>query len=365
MAANGRFSRTRIGCDGCIVNSTTTRAHASLDVGTAYRFMAKDTRDVLSVFLYWSTVGSPGEVTLTIETIDASTGKPSGSLYDANATKAFTPSAGLQQVVFDTPPTTGLTAGNEYAVVLITTTAGTTQTLRATGGSASLAHVFPEVMLTATDGTTRSNFAESTTAPPAITIEFEGGVEEPIGSGVVASSSLNYRIYGTVAGGAVFTVPDDTTLIVEAVDIAVFYKVGTPAGDLRCRIFNSSDSTVSGTTVTVDKDSLNTSALTRRVVFRFGAPVSLSVGTYRIVFDSADSANSSNAWGFYYLDGVASSNPTGFYHTETADVTAGTISWTNQTGYITTVGLWLDDITATGGGGGGGPVHLINGGLVQ
>src|SRR5262249_33821229 len=158
MAASGRFNRFTWGFDEIlrewgvsIAPGATTFAMANLNTGYCARFMANDARDVASVWINWSTVSSPGTVQVRIETIDATTGKPSASLYDATATVNITPSAGWQQATFASLPTTGLTAGTEYALVLLTTVAGTTQTLRAyltASGSGS----FPAAALTAADG---------------------------------------------------------------------------------------------------------------------------------------------------------------------------------------------------------------------
>src|SRR3990167_9425509 len=107
-----------------------TYAMAGLNVGFCARFPALNTLDITAIKIYWNAVTTPGTVEARIETMDAATGKPTGSLYDAAATKSFTPAVGLQTVTFDTPPSTGLTEGNMYGVVLLTTVAGTTQTDR-------------------------------------------------------------------------------------------------------------------------------------------------------------------------------------------------------------------------------------------
>ena len=147
------------------ISAISNYAMAALNAGFCARFPALNTKDIKSIRLYWGTVTAAGVVEARIETIDTATGKPTGSLYDAAATKSFTPTAGAQTVTFDTLPTTGLTEGTYYALVLLTTTGGTAMTLRShvqIGGNGP-------AMLKADDGTTRTNFA---VVPPATTTNF-------------------------------------------------------------------------------------------------------------------------------------------------------------------------------------------------
>ncbi len=364
MAVPGRLNWCKYGIDQILANQalaggTSTVAMAALNSGWCARFIAEDTRDIASVYFNWSSVASAGTVTLRIETIDATTGKPSGSLYDANASLAFTPVAGWQLCTFASLPTTGLTAGTEYAIVLLTTTGGTTQTLRSSiSGSANSR--YPAIVLTAADGTTRSNFAEVAGSVPICSVVYEDSVEELMAFCQFTTTTA-YNAFGTAATGLKFVVPSGLTLSVAGVEIAILVRTGTPAGDLRLRIFNSSDSAVAGTTVTVDKDSL-LNVNNRRTYFPFVAPVSLAAGTYRVVFDSASSANSSNCWTIRSMVARASSLvPAEFAQTSTADVTAGTISWTDTAAEQAMINLILDDVTGGSSGGVTVPTMFLGG----
>ena len=333
-----------------IQNAGNSFAMATLNRGVAYRFTATDTRDVKSVYLNWSSISAPGTVTLRIETIDATTGKPSGSLYDSNATKAFTPTSGWQNVAFDSLPTTGLTAGTEYAVVLLTTTGGTTMNILCSQNTTSYRY-FPVAVMTATDGTTRSNFALAFGVPVG-TIVFEDDVEEHVGWAPYASFGGS-AVFGTLGVGMKVVVPANLTLSVIGVEWCYMQINGTPAGDLRIRIFDSSDSQLSNASATIDKDSILSGA-GARLRIRFPAAVTMAAGTYRIVFDSASSANSSNCWSIYtVVYRAAALAPSNFCYTSTSDITAGTISWTNTTNEVPPLGLVLGDMTASGGGGSG------------
>lgn len=329
----------------------TSFAMASLNTGWCTRFIAPDTRDVKSVNVNWATVATPGTVQVRIETIDATSGKPTGSLYDANAVLSFTPSAGWQTLTFASLPTTGLTAGTAYGVVLLTTVGGTTQTLR----SHSPGAVCPTSVLTAADGTTRTNFAD-VSGQPILSLIMEDDVEESVACCPFAIQS-HYKIFGTQAAGMKFVVPANLTISVDAVEIGAIDKVGTPAGDLRVRIFNSSDAAVAGTTVTIDKDYLGLLSLARRARIPLLTPVSLTGGTYRVVLDSASSANSSNCWQLEASTGrSAAMVPSGWIATSTADVTAGTITWTDTNTDLPSIVLRLDNIPDVSAGGGGAPI---------
>lgn len=347
MAAPGQFARSVFPFDFVVTSAAnaggfpTTVTMATLNNGYFARFMATDTRDIASVYIKWSAVTAAGTVQVRIETIDATTGKPSGSLYDASAAVSVTPTLGWQICTFASLPTAGLVAGTEYAVVVLTTVGGTTQTIAAYYTTSTL----PGVVGSASDGTTRSNFAElgSGSAWPILSFVMEDSVEESLGCCPYGTSDITKNLFGTVGSGSKITVPTGMTFSVVGIDIGSITRVGTPAGDLRLRIF-SGNSAVTGTTVTVDKDSLaNVNNKRIRVPF---AAVSLASGTYRIIADSASSANSSNCWRINTATArTASLVPSSSVATSTSDVTAGTITWADVTTDVSPVALVLDDIT--------------------
>lgn len=347
MAGWGKYGRTRIGCSPpCVLvcaNGVTTYAMATLNVGWCARFTARDTRDIKTCYANFSASASPGVVTCRIETIDAATGKPSGTLYDANATKAITPAAGWNAFTFDTLPTTGLVAGTEYAIVLLTTTGGTTQTLRAYNVSDTSIPAYPGVVLTAADGTTRSNFAEVANAVAYGSIVFEDDSEESIGmyGGPVRGSDT---IYGTKAVGGKFT--SVSTIMAAGVDVFFVPKTGSP-GDTRFRLLDSSNNVLAARTV--DKDSL--ANLNNRSAFvPFNAPVSLAAGTYRVIMDQNGAGDASNCWTLYRATHRSSATVvSGMIATSTADYTASPPTWTDLATDEPAIALVIDDITVSGG----------------
>jgi len=140
---------------------------------------------------------------------------------------------------------------------------------------------------------------------------------------------------------------------VGGVDITGISKTGTPAGDLRIRIFDNTDIVVTGTTVTIDKDNLLTGASARGARVRFAAPVSLASGTYRLVADCA-SCNSSNYWRIASGDAMdATVVPSGWVGSTTTDVTAGPpITWTDSTTKLIPMRAMITGITAPAATGG-------------
>ncbi len=325
----------------------------ALNTGWCCRFTAKDTRDIASVCLNWNTITSAGVISLRIETIDATTGKPSGSLYDANAVVNATLTTGWQVNTFATLPTTGLVAGTEYAIVLLTTTGGTTMQLK---GHVSSAHAggLPTVVLTAADGTTRSNFAEVSGSNPVCTIIYEDSQEEtPTITGMsFTTQGTALDIYGTRAAGLKFVVPANETWVIDGVSGAGIARNGTP-NDLRVRIFNSANSAVTGTTRTVDKDSLTNISVSKRFEICFFAPVTLTAGTYRVVFD--DAAQTGTNVNNYTLGTLALRSsalcPPSFSSTSTTNINAGPIVWTDDQTVINGAGLLFGTDSASASGG--------------
>lgn len=322
-------------------------AMAALNTGWCARFTAPDTKDVKSIRLNWITVSAPGTVVLRVETIDATSGKPSGTLYDANATYSITPAAGVQTYSFVTLPTAGMVAGAEYAIVLLTTVAGTTHNLGSGVNPVAQAR-YPTLVLTAADGTTRTNFAEVANYIPVASIVWEDDSEDPLALYPYYSFSNN-NIYGNIGVSQKLV----TTISHKLAGISLDYlgRTGTPAGDLRVRIFDSADATVAGTTVTVDKESL-TNISGRNLFLHFPAIVTLPAGTYRVVVDSAASANSSNCWnlrGVKFLTSAAV--PNNYRVSTTPDLTTGPIVWTDSSTDNAPVGLFLDSFSAAAGGG--------------
>ncbi len=316
------------------------------NAGWCARFMALSTLDIKSVRVSWSavTIGT-GTMTLRIETIDATTGKPTGTLYDANAVIAsITPAAGITTYTFASLPTTGLTIGTEYGVVLLTTAAFTTCTLNISAANwGNLVTITPGQSLTSATGSTRSTFAEVGNAIPVVSFVLEDDSEDPFNDAPLGNYS-SFGIYGTRGLAGKFVISH--TIKVMGVQ-AFFSKTGTPAGDIRCRIFDSADNVVSGTTVTIDKDSIITASGGASRLFPFSPLVTLQPGTYRIVLDSASSENSSNCWDGRIANplnaAVTAASP--FISSTTTDLTAGPIVWTdNSTGQLPVMNLFLDDI---------------------
>ena len=330
------------------INGLSTQAMAALNTGVAFRFLALSTKDIKSFRLRWSSITAAGTVQLRIETVDAATGKPTGTLYDANAVYNITPVAGVQTYTFATLPTTGLVVGDMYAVVLLTTVAGTTQTLTY-GSVVTGSSTYPISVMTAADGTTRTNFAEITNAIGACSFVLDDDTEELLGHYPYHITS-SFLVYGVMAGAGKFNLPVSLNIAGVYVGVSI---TGTPAGDLRVRIFDSSDNVISGTTVTLDKDALLViSSGTRTVYAPFTSIITLSAGNYRVVIDSPNSVNSTNCYNsrglLFFSSAVVGTN---FRASTTTDVTATPIVWTDSSTADSGMVLNIDSIPAASGGG--------------
>jgi hypothetical protein len=352
MAAPGSLFRSNIGCEAWLASQlhaggVTSFAMAPLNSQVQFRWVATDTRDVYYVWVNWSTVSAPGQITVRIETVDTTTGKATGTLYDANAViTGVTPVAGWQQITFATPPSTGLTAGNAYAVVILTTTGGTTMTLR---GCVPTIYGGPSAALFVSADTTRANAAESAGSMSIISLGLSDHTttteETPntTGGAVITSFLTIFGSSSPCAYGAKFTVPANETWVIAAAWILIG-RLGTPAGDLRCRLLDTTtpDGVISTTTAPVN-DLLSVSG--RRACQTFPSPVTLTAGTYRLVWDSPSSANSSNCYfAKYFTYRVAALNSSGFFLT-----TGAPGSWTDDNTSLPFCGLWLQTVSPPGG----------------
>jgi hypothetical protein len=345
----------QFGPDLTVASFTTTgvaaRDQKALNAGVAFRFTATQAKKIYSVKINCSaiTLGS-GVINVRVETIDATTGKPSGTLYDANATittPTFTWVTGWNTITFASAPTTNLTVGSEYAIVILTSTAATAFSLRAdmpVGGQSR----YPNILLTSTDlGTT---WAEVASTIPIASLLLEDGTEDPMWLLPYAVVTTN-NLINDDATALRFTVPTGVSLVVEGVSWFMI-KVGTPpaGSDIRIRIFDSADSTVANSTRTVDLDSLSTGSTGRRCVAIFSAMVTLAAGTYRVVFDCASSTSSANCWNLKSAIPAASTyGPSGF-QTSTAPAIASPV-WTDTNEQLP-VWLLISDVVGAGGGGG-------------
>lgn len=319
-----------------------TFAMAATTAAWAARFKARVAKKPKSIVLQWTSVATPGTVQLGVETIDAATGKPNAArtLYDANATFDLSAgsspalAAGILTCTFASLPSANVAVGTEYAVTLRTSVAGTTQTLGSHIGTGA----YPSIVLTSTDsGTT---WAEIANAVPACVIIWDDDTCEEIGFSPYGNTITVLPLYSTVLGGQKIVTNNGNVI---AGVYGSLGKIGTPVGDLRCRIFDSVGNAVSGASVTVDKDSLTGMSL-RRSLFLFPTPISLVAGTYRVIFDSAASADSSNCWNVRTITFLHSAAVPVSYRSCTAS--DGSADSTTQ---IAAVALVIDSQTAGGG----------------
>lgn len=342
MAIKGRIFGVRYGTDNLadqMINSgVNTYAMAALNAGFCARFTATQAKDIASVRIYWNTVTTPGTITVRIETIDAATGKPSGTLYDANAEiTGVTPTAGLQTITFASVPTTNLTPGAEYAVVILTTSAGTAHTLRTFACPSGVVAFYPTVVLTAANGTTRSNFAEVSNSYPLCSLVLDDATEDTMGMGALSGATVTNNLINDDA--TALKLVTSVLLSVAAVEFFLV-KSGTPTSNLRIRIFDSANSVVSGATITVDKDSIIVGG--RRMIAWFPALVTLQPGTYRVVFDASGDTASGNCWRLNAASPLsAACVPSSFLMSTCPDV--ATPVWTDTSDQLP-VRLVLDDI---------------------
>lgn len=323
-----------------------TFAMAALDAGFCARHDARSTLDVKAVKLIWNAVNmtDPGTFTLRYETIDATTGDPTGTLYDASAViTGVTPATAgtVQTITFAVLPTAGRTIDTMYGVVLITDNAATTMTLRshiATGGNGAVA-------LTTATAVTRSSFAPVNQSTPAVILVMEDDSEEVMDMCPYSGAIATVDVYGAdLAAAAKFTLL--TSQSIAGVFIQGLAVVGSPAGDVRVRILDTSNALVTGASKTLDKDYVTLNAVALSAFF--SAPVTLPSGTYRVVIDSTGSANSSNCFRTRSLTVISATAMGGGFMESTTTNMSTTFTWTDSTTVVSGLGLILAVDVAAG-----------------
>lgn len=314
----------------------------------AARFTATQALPVLSVKINCSAVTMGTWVgSVSIDAIDATTGKPpaASTPYDVNATiAAVTFVTGWQTITFAVAPTTNLTVGAEYAIVIRTTTAATALTLRSYQTSSSR---YPTIILTSADSGT--SWAEIAASTPIASLLLTGGVEDPMGMcpyATITTNSLVTTSGNLTATALKFVVPSGISIVVAAIDCMLTKNGTPPAGsNPRIRIFDSSDVLVANSTITIDMDSLTTGATNRKMYAPFTQLITLGAGTYRVVFDCASSTATANSWQIKgAIVNVAGNAPSRFNCSTCPNV--ATPVWTDTTDQLP-VRLYVDSIAGT------------------
>lgn len=324
-----------------------TFAMAGLNAGWCAKFQARDNRDIKSLNVNWSSVATPGTVQLRIETIDMTTQppKPTGTLYDANAVKSFTPVAGWQNVAFDTLPTAGLTAGNLYGALLITTGAGTTQTLNAYIGGNTARHPF--YALTAADASTRANLTEQ--GVPIATIVYEDDDEDEL-FWAPLSARTSFDIYGTRAVGHLYTFDSRVKLSGMAMQqVQNTTDHATMTGDIQLHVYDANGAVVTGPVV-IDKEHFGVAFSTKRLFFEFPSPIVFNASTYRFSVSQSDTGSTSgNAYTVYGSQAKSAAHWGGkYYRTHTLDRTANPITWVDTTDQLMDMWGVMDNLFFSG-----------------
>lgn len=332
----------------------------ALNNSACFRFTATQTLPIVAVRVRWPNVTTPGAVTLRIETIDVTTGKPSGTLWDANAQlTGIVPATGVTGILytFAAAPTTPLVIGTEYAVFFITTTAGTTMNLGSGSPNNDLTPFYPYNCLSAADGTTRTNLTEIVRAPPMVAFTLSDASINAMGC-YTFTNLASINVFGNRAAGIQIAVPSGAVLSVIGIR-GLHARVGVPAGDVRVRVLDSSNNLVAGATTVIDKDSM-TGSSNRRWMALFAAPVSIPAGTYRIVEDSGASVDAANCWTVAQAQHMVTAlRATDYVSISTLDLTATPIVWTENTLAVSAFQLILNGLSGAGGGGSAGPWGMV------
>lgn len=321
-------------------------AMATNNTSVAYRFIAVSAVIPVTLYLNWTALTwAGGNIKMSIENVNVSTGQPSG-IYDAAAFINFNSgAAGVYAHTF-TGITTPLAVGTEYAITITTTSPGTTLSLASHSGSTIQLGIAPAAVLTGTAG----SLAEVMySIPQSALLDGAGNVLTPF---LTFKSYGSRQFYSTLMVGGKFVL--STSVVCSGV-YAFLSRAGTPASSFRCRIARSDGSLVDGADITVNVGSIGTTA---KMFFIPMPNVTLSTGVYRVVFSSLGSTVTNSLALNYltYLHAVLapSGGPISTAYTTGGGDAIPSSGWTDTTGpppEAACVWLQVDSFPATTGGG--------------
>lgn len=328
-----------------IIGAATNLAISGTGIGLAWVFVAETSSAVTHIgFRYGARVGTPCTMVATIETVDATTGSPSGTdAGGGSATaKTFTPPAdttwdGTWQEIALTNSVV-LTVGTAYAIT-IRYSSGTPDSstfTRSMGERVSL-RTYPYALTLAAASWTK-------VAGPLFSYKTATSVYgyPAVSSSATAVTTSGHRacMHFTMTSGVA------SSFIISRIDALI--RPGSAAGSCKVGIWNNAGTELQAETV----DSDIVVALTNRVVeVTFNSPATLSVGTkYYIGVECVSSATV-----ILYGTNLGSAAdrepyPNGLNQGYSAWDGA---SWTDTNTIMPHVDITLSDITAPSGSGGG------------
>lgn len=249
-------------------------------------FKAPATCSATKVGFSTRTVTSSQSVDVRIETVDGTSGDPSGTLIDSPTNQAYGTEATLASNTYYEPTLTAaqsLTAGTTYAVVIqYTSTAGTIQTLNQSIDTSTAEFPYASYNLT-------GSYAKSASTILNIVLYcggayYELGTMPPLSSATLSAAYNSGSTPDERGNKITFPVP---------VKVDGFWAMaGGAAGGTWDFVLYDSDGTTALKTISFDGDQRGNGTTRGKIYVRWGSPISLSANTaYRVVIKPTNTTN--------------------------------------------------------------------------
>lgn len=265
-----------------------------------------------------------------LQTVDATTGFPTGTAYGGMVagTQAAPATNTLYEVTLGTSATA--TRGDKIAMVVeFDATAGNLQ-IATQGCTRDLSTGFPYNCLYTTAWAKQGDG----NCVPIVGVRYSDGTYEFVGSflaSVVTSTTFN-------SGSAADEIGNKITLN-DAVRTNGFWWIGTASGDFDAVLYDAANNVVAS--VSVDKDLQRANGTASLFNLPWTAAAELPIGTYRLVIKPTTTTNVSLVEYTVLNNAMLDSNPGGSDMVKTTRVDAG--AWTDTTtAQVAFLGLLID-----------------------
>lgn len=333
-------------------NSNSTTLDNAAD-RIAVVFSIPKTGNVTAVGWTTTTVTSSQSIDTRIETIDAATGHPSGTLYHANATVA---QATLASTTYYEPTFASaapVTAENMVAVVLqYTSTAGTIS-------FRTINQLFNSLMFPYGDCNLTGSYGKDTSKTLSIVLKYDDGLYYEVGVPLPISNtniSVSYNVDTVTFDeyGIKFSVP--VPCRVSGVWLG---GSNVSAGGTADVVLYGSDGSTTLESISLDGDIQAGSSTAGYMYMKFATPQTLTKDTYyRLTLKPTNATNSTLMEFTYASSAILDAISGGSNVHETKRLNTG--AWTDTTNIRPWMGVIIDQLDNGVGGGGG---MIVNPGM--
>jgi uncharacterized RmlC-like cupin family protein len=319
-------------------------------------FAAPRTGNLAAVGWRTTAVGANGTLDLRLETVDDTTGTPSGTLVGANTNVALAITTGMANTLFTSTLTAAAAVTAGQLIAWVPTNPGASPANVSAAGLSLPGGNYNFPYLLQHNG---ASWTKIPSATPLLMVQYDDGIWYPVDGALPPATPITTTTFSTSSTPDVRGLRFQLPLAVRAIGAWVSMDLD---GDCAVRLVTTAYNQGAGTgilaTVTLDANVRGPSSGAIYYV-TFNTPVDLSASTYyRLIVEPTTTTNLT-----VYDGAVASAAQLDAFagganfHLTTAKDPTGDGDWTNyDSGTFRNpyMGLQFDAVDVTGGGGGGG-----------